>query len=39
LGILQSFENGTLQLKLDDTVVQISEENVNKANLVFDFED
>ena len=38
-GVLQSFENGTLQLKLDDTVVQISEENVNKANLVFDFED
>ncbi len=38
-GVLQSFENGMLQLMLDDTVVQISEENVNKANLVFDFED
>ena len=38
-GVLQSFENGTLQLKLDDTVVQIPEESVNKANLVFDFED
>jgi len=37
-GVLQSFENGTLQLKLDDTVVQISEESVNKANLVFDFD-
>jgi len=37
-GILQSFENGTLQLKLDDTVVQIPEKSVNRANLVFDFE-
>jgi len=37
-GVLQSFENGMLQLKLDDTVVQISKESVNKANLVFDFE-
>ncbi len=37
-GVLQSFENGTLQLKLDDTVVRISKESVNKANLVFDFE-
>ena len=37
-GVLQSFENGTLQLKLDDTVVQISEESVSKANLEFDFE-
>ncbi len=38
-GILQSFENGMLQLKLDDTVVQIPEESVKMANLVFDFED
>ncbi|MBW2709842.1 MAG: ribosome maturation factor RimP [Deltaproteobacteria bacterium] len=38
-GVLQSFEDGMLQLKLDDTVVQISEEDVKKANLVFDFED
>ena len=38
-GVLQSFENGTLQLKVDDTVVQIPEESVKKANLVFDFED
>lgn len=38
-GVLQSFENGTLQLKLDDTVVRIPEESVKKANLVFDFED
>ncbi len=37
-GVLQSFENGMLQLKLDNTVVQIPEEGVNKANLVFDFE-
>ena len=38
-GVLQSFESGTLQLKLDDTVVLISEGDVKKANLVFDFED
>jgi ribosome maturation factor RimP len=38
-GVLQSFENGILQLELDDTVVQIPEESVKKANLVFDFED
>jgi len=37
-GVLQSFENGILQLKLDDTVVQISEESVSKTNLEFDFE-
>ena len=37
-GVLQSFENGTLQLKLDDTVILIPEESVNKANLEFDFE-
>ena len=37
-GVLQSFEKGKLQLKLDDTVVQISEEKVRKANVVFDFE-
>ena len=36
-GVLQSFENGVLQLKLDDTVVQIPEKSVKKANLVFDF--
>lgn len=38
-GILQSFESGTLQLKLDDTVVLISVGDVKKANLVFNFED
>ena len=38
-GVLQSFENGMLQLKLDDTVVLIPEEDVKKANLEFDFED
>lgn len=38
-GVLQSFENGMLQLKLDDAVVLIPEEGVNKANLVFDFGD
>ncbi len=38
-GVLQSFENGMLQLKLDDTVVEIPEESVKKANLVYDFED
>jgi len=38
-GVLQSFENGILQLKLDDTVVLIPEEDVKKANLEFDFED
>ena len=37
-GVLQSFENGILQLKLDDTVVLIPEEDVKKANLEFDFE-
>ena len=37
-GVLQSFENGTLQLKLDDTVILIPEESVNKANLEFDFD-
>jgi len=37
-GVLQSFENGMLQLKLDDTVVQIPEESVKMANLEFDFE-
>ena len=36
-GVLQSFENGMLQLKLDDTVVQIPEEDVKKASLEFDF--
>ena len=38
-GVLQSFESGTLQLKLDDTVVLIPEEDVKKANLVFNFRD
>jgi len=38
-GVLQSFESGMLQLKLDDTVVQIPKESVSKANLVYDFED
>ncbi len=38
-GLLQSFESGMLQLKLDDTVVEIPEDSVNKANLVYDFED
>ena len=37
-GVLQSFETGTLQLKLDDTVILIPEESVNKANLEFDFD-
>jgi len=38
-GVLQSFESGMLQLKSDGTVVQIPQESLNKANLVFDFED
>lgn len=38
-GVLKSFESNTLQLKLDDTVVLISEKDVKKANLVFNFED
>jgi len=38
VGVLQSFESGTLQLKLDDIVVLIPEQDVKKANLVFNFE-
>ena len=38
-GVLQAFENGVLQLKLDDVVVPIPREDVRKANLVFDFGD
>ena len=37
-GILQSFENGMLQLELDNSVVQVPMESVSKANLVFEFE-
>ena len=37
-GVLQSFEIGMLELKLDNSVVQIPEESVSKANLVYDFE-
>jgi ribosome maturation factor RimP len=38
VGVLQSFESDTLQLKLDDTVVLIPKQDVKKANLVFNFE-
>ncbi len=38
-GVLQSFEDGVLQLKLDDVVVPIPRGDVSKANLVFDFGD
>ncbi|EFK06690.1 conserved hypothetical protein [delta proteobacterium NaphS2] len=37
-GVLQSVQNGMLEIDLDGAVVQIPEQSIRKANLVFDFQ-